>query len=51
MDNCIFCKIANGIIPSATVYEDDDFREVSEADEDQEQQDLLKKDNKYYIIV
>lgn len=27
-DNCIFCKIANGIIPSATVYEDDDFRAI-----------------------
>ena len=24
-DNCIFCKIANGEIPSATIYEDDDF--------------------------
>ncbi|MBO4695834.1 MAG: HIT family protein [Lachnospiraceae bacterium] len=27
-DNCIFCKIANGIIPSATVYEDDLFRAI-----------------------
>lgn len=26
MDNCIFCKIANGDIPSSTVYEDEDFR-------------------------
>ena len=26
MDNCIFCKIANGEIPSATLYEDEDFR-------------------------
>ena len=26
--NCIFCKIANGEIPSATVYEDDDFRVI-----------------------
>ena len=25
-ENCIFCKIANGEIPSATIYEDDDFR-------------------------
>lgn len=24
-DNCIFCKIANGEIPSATLYEDDIF--------------------------
>ena len=27
-DDCIFCKIANGEIPSATVYEDDDFRAI-----------------------
>ena len=27
-ENCIFCKIANGEIPSATVYEDDDFRVI-----------------------
>lgn len=26
MENCIFCKIAGGEIPSATIYEDDDFR-------------------------
>ena len=26
MDDCIFCKIANGEIPSSTIYEDDDFR-------------------------
>ena len=25
-NNCIFCKIANGEIPSATIYEDDTFR-------------------------
>lgn len=28
MDNCIFCKIANGQIPSATIYEDDKFRVI-----------------------
>ena len=26
--NCIFCKIAGGDIPSATLYEDDDFRVI-----------------------
>ena len=26
--NCIFCKIANGEIPSATLYEDDEFRVI-----------------------
>lgn len=28
MDNCIFCRIANGEIPSATLYEDEDFRVI-----------------------
>ena len=25
-DNCIFCKLANGDIPTNTIYEDADFR-------------------------
>ena len=28
VDNCIFCKIANGAIPTATLYEDEDFRVI-----------------------
>ena len=27
-DNCIFCKIANGEIPSKTLYEDRNFRVI-----------------------
>lgn len=27
-NDCIFCKIANGVIPSETVYEDHDFRVI-----------------------
>lgn len=27
-EDCIFCKIANGQIPSRTLYEDDDFRVI-----------------------
>lgn len=27
-DDCIFCKIANGDIPSATLYEDEEFRVI-----------------------
>ena len=27
-ENCIFCKIANGEIPAATLYEDDLFRVI-----------------------
>lgn len=27
-DNCIFCKLANGDIPTNTIYEDEDFRVI-----------------------
>lgn len=27
-DNCIFCKIANGEIPSKTIYDDENFRVI-----------------------
>ena len=27
-DDCIFCKLANGVIPTNTVYEDDRFRAI-----------------------
>ena len=27
-EDCIFCKIAGGEIPSTTLYEDDDFRVI-----------------------
>ncbi len=27
-ENCIFCKIAKGDIPSTTIYEDDDFKVI-----------------------
>ncbi len=27
-NNCIFCKIANGEIPSKTIYEDEEFRVI-----------------------
>ena len=30
-NNCIFCKIAQGEIPSYTVYEDDTFRAILDA--------------------
>jgi len=28
MSDCIFCKIANGEIPSASLYEDEDFKVI-----------------------
>lgn len=30
-DNCIFCKLANGDIPTNTVFEDGDFRVILDA--------------------
>lgn len=30
-DDCIFCKLANGVIPTNTVFEDDDFRVFMDA--------------------
>ena len=31
LDNCIFCKLANGDIPTNTIYEDEDFRVIMDA--------------------
>ena len=30
-DDCIFCKLANGVFPTHTVYEDEDFRVILDA--------------------
>ncbi|MBR6217674.1 MAG: HIT family protein [Eubacterium sp.] len=30
-DDCIFCMLANGVFPTNTVYEDDDFRVILDA--------------------
>lgn len=30
-ENCIFCKLANGDIPTTTLYEDDSFRVIFDA--------------------
>ncbi len=27
-DDCIFCKLANGVIPTNSIYEDDDFNVI-----------------------
>ena len=32
MDNCIFCKLANGDIPTNSIYEDEDFKVILDAD-------------------
>ena len=30
-DDCIFCKLANGVIPTNAIYEDDDFKVILDA--------------------
>lgn len=30
-DNCIFCKLANGVFPTNFIYEDDDFKVILDA--------------------
>ena len=30
-DDCIFCKLANGVIPTNVIYEDDDFTVIMDA--------------------
>lgn len=30
-DDCIFCKLANGIIPANSIYQDDDFNVIMDA--------------------
>lgn len=31
-DDCIFCKLANGVFPTNSIYEDDDFNVILDAD-------------------
>ena len=31
-NNCIFCKLANGDIPTNSIFEDDDFKVILDAD-------------------
>lgn len=31
-ENCIFCKLANGVFPTNWIYEDDDFKVILDAD-------------------
>lgn len=30
-EDCIFCKLANGVIPTRSIYEDEDFRVILDA--------------------
>ena len=44
-ENCIFCRIANGDIPSRTVYEDEQFRVILQC---LESRPLIKQ--RFYIV-
>ena len=41
MSDCIFCKIANGEIPSETLYEDEDFRVILDLGPESKGHDLI----------
>ena len=30
-DDCIFCKLANGVFPTNSIYEDEDFNVILDA--------------------
>ena len=42
MDNCIFCKIANGVIPAKKYYEDDDMVIIA---------DINPQAEKHYLLI
>ena len=46
-DDCIFCKIANGEIPSNTVYEDEEFRAILDLSPAGEGHTLILPKNHY----
>ena len=46
-DDCIFCKIANGEIPSRTIYEDEEFRVIMDLAPISEGHSLILPKNHY----
>lgn len=50
-DNCIFCKIAAGEIPSKTVYEDEQFRVVMDLGAASEGHALIIPKNHYVNLM
>lgn len=49
-DNCIFCKIANGDIPSKTIYEDEFFRVILDLGPATEGHALILPKNHYHNL-
>ncbi len=48
--NCIFCKIANGEIPSSTIYEDEDFRVILDLGPASRGHELILPKNHYQDV-
>lgn len=46
-EQCIFCKIANGEIPSKTIYEDEDFRVILDLEPAAKGHSLILPKNHY----
>lgn len=46
-DNCIFCKLANGEIPSKTIYEDESFRVILDLEPAAKGHSLILPKNHY----
>ena len=51
MEDCIFCKIRDGIIPSPKVYEDDDFFIISDIHPKAKRHYLAIPNNHYALII
>ena len=49
-DNCIFCKLANGDIPTNKIYEDDYFTVILDADPVSKGHALILPKNHYSNI-
>ena len=50
MDNCIFCKIRDGEIPSQKIYEDDDFFIISDVNPKAKKHFLAIPKNHYALL-
>ena len=48
-DDCIFCKIANGEIPSKTLYEDPEFRVILDLGPSTKGHDFAKRTCRGFI--
>lgn len=50
MDECVFCKIVNGIIPSEKIYENDNFFSIPDANQKIEGHSLVIS-KKHFVTI